>query len=114
MVSITTLESKTTDGVLFYENADSIFKNTPPRVVRTATLDGGAVIDHRGFCDGDREFTILASLDEQTAADLWTIHQSETIVNISCIEGFFKGAISECNVDNGKLRLIFLVKEGAA
>lgn len=114
MVSITTLESKAVDGVLFYEKGNSTFRNTPPRVVRTKTLDGGAVIDHRGFCDGDRDFTIFARLDEATATDLWTIHRNETLVNISCIEGFFTGSISDMQIDNGDLRLVFIVKEGAA
>lgn len=111
MVSITTLTAKTVDGVFFNEMPTSVFRDTPPRLTRTATLEGGAVLDHRGFSDGDRTFKINAELDESIADDLWTIHRTETLLNISCREGFFKGSISEMKIDGGRLQMVFLVKE---
>jgi len=113
MISITTLESKAIDGVFFCEMPTSTFRDTPPRLTRTPTLDGGTIIDHRGFSDGDRAFKISAVIDETTANNLWYIHRNETLVNISCREGFFTGAISEMTCDNGKLEMVFLVKNGA-
>jgi len=110
MVSITTKEVETIDGVFFYELKTSKFRDTPARVRRTKTLDGGCVIDHRGFSDGDRKFDIKAFLDEDTADDLDNIYRNQTIVNISCREGFFEGAISRMSVDNGDLNMTFLVK----
>jgi hypothetical protein len=111
MISITTIESKTVDSVFFDELPTSIFRDTPPRFRRTATLDGGAVLDHRGFADGDRKFTIAANVSEAIANDLWTIHKAETLVNISCPEGFFVGSIGEMKVDGGRLQMVFYVKE---
>ena len=110
MISITTIAVGDPDGVLFYENIDTVLMDTPPRVSRSATLDGGSVVDHRGFCDGDREFKIKAQLTEDQAEDLWNIYRSETLVNISCGEGFFQGAISRMKLDGGRLEMTFLVK----
>ena len=111
MISITTLESKAIDGVLFYELPSSTFRDTPVRMTRTATLDGGAVIDHRGFSDGDRAFEIEANLTEAEADALWYMHRNETLLHISCPEGFFTGAISEIKADGGRLKMTFLAKE---
>jgi len=111
MVSITAIESKTVDGVIFNELATSVFRDTNPRVTRTPTLDGGAVIDHRGFIDGDRIFKIEAALDEATTEALWTLYRNETIVHISCIEGFFTGTLAKLKADGGRVTLIFWVKE---
>lgn len=113
MVSITTIESKAIDGVLFDESPKSVFRDTPPRVNRTATLDGGAVLDHRGFSDGDRIFKIAAEVTEAIADDLWYMHRNETLLNISCPEGFFTGSIQDLKADGGRLEMVFLVKQGA-
>lgn len=111
MISITTIESKAIDGVLFYELPGSAFRNTPPRLTRTATLDGGAVLDHRGFSNGDRAFEIEATIDKTTADNLWYMHRNETLLHIACAEGFFTGSISQMKVDGGRLKMTFLVKE---
>lgn len=110
MVSITTITTGDPDGVLFYEDPDSVFQDTEPRVSRSATLDGGSTIDHRGFCDGDREFKIKAQLSADQSEDLWSIYRNETLVNLSCKEGFFQGAISRMAIDGGRLEMTFLVK----
>ena len=112
MISITTKTTEgTVTGVLFQEAHDSELRNETSRVFRTPTLDGGAVVDHRGFSDGDRTFKIKAKLDEDTADDLWYLFRTETLLNISCSEGFFEGAISDMKAPNGNLELTFLVKE---
>ena len=80
-------------------------------MTRTATLDGGAVIDHRGFSDGDRAFEIEANLTAAEADALWYMHRNETLLHISCPEGFFTGAISEIKADGGRLKMTFLAKE---
>lgn len=111
MISITALESKTVDGVIFNELPTSVFRDTLPRVNRTRTLDGGAVVDHRGFVDGDRTFKIEAELDEPTTDALWSLYRAETLVNISCREGFFTGALADLKADGGRVTLLFWVKE---
>lgn len=111
MVSITTIESKAVDGVSFDELPTSIFRDTIPRVTRTPTLDGGVVVDHRGFADGDRTFKIEALLDETTTDLLWALYRSETLVKISCREGFFTGVLADLKADGGRVSLLFWVKE---
>jgi hypothetical protein len=110
MVSISTLEIDSSySNVLFYELPTSRFRDTSARVVRTKTLDGGSVIDHRGVSDGDRAFNIQAELDQAIADALEYIHENNTILNISCPKGFFSGAISSLRIENGNLEMTFLV-----
>ncbi len=111
MISITAMQTGTIDGVIFEELPDSQFRNESARVARSKALDGSVVIDHRGFADGDRTLNISADLDEDTADDLWYLHRNETLLNISCKEGFFVGAISQMEDYGGVISLIFLVKE---
>ena len=111
MVSITAKITASIDGVIFQEKPESEFQSTSARVIRTPTLDGGVVVDHRGFSDGDRTFKIIAELDEDTTSDLWYMHRNLTLLNISCREGFFEGAISDMKADHGLMDLTFLVKE---
>ena len=111
MVSISTIEVTTDGEVEFEELPTSIFRATPARVVKAQTLDGDVVIDHRGFVTGDQEFTIKAKLDETTSDKLWNIYKTQTLVDLSCKEGFFRGVISDMQIDNGELNLTFFVKE---
>ena len=112
MVVISLIESAENDFVTFEELPDSDFRNTPARVSRTMTLDGGAVIDHRGFYDADRRFDIKARLDDQEKEDLlWSIYLNNIFVNLACREGFFKGAISKMELKFGEVNFTFLVKE---
>jgi len=111
MISITAIQTGTVDGVIFEEIPNSQLRNESARVIRSRALDGSVVIDHRGFVDGDRTFRIQAILDEDIADDLWYLHRNETLLNLSCSEGFFQGAISQMQDQNGTLDLTFLVKE---
>lgn len=110
MVSITSLTGSN-DGVIFEELTESTFKKIQPRIAKSMTLDGGVFIDHRGVANGDREFSIKAILDETTAAALQNLHENETLVNISCIQGFYLGAISYLAIDNGNLDMTFWVSD---
>ena len=111
MISISTIENTTDGEVDFDELPTSIFRATPVRVVKSQTLDGDVVIDHRGFVTGDQEFTIRAELDEATENKLWAIYKANTFIYLSCKEGFFKGVIADMKCQNGDLTLKFYVKE---
>ena len=101
------------------DNAAIIIKNLPrsrindsvSRVSRSATLDGGAHIEHLGYSDSDRTLEIYSQLTESEKNAIWDFYKSETMINISCSDGFFYGAIDSLKVDNGKMKLILLIKE---
>lgn len=99
--------------VKFRERPTSSFLQVQPRVKRTATLDGGCVIDHQGYSVGDREIRVEASLDRTTSDDLMLMVQESTYLILSGPDGSYYGAVSSIQIDNGDLRMSFLAKEAA-
>ena len=97
----------------FRERPSSVIQRSQPRVKRSATLDGGCVIDHQGYSVGDRELSIEAMLDKTTADDLFLLVQESTFLILSGPDGSYYGAVSSIQIDNGDLRLSFLAKEAA-
>lgn len=96
--------------MLFYESALSRLKEYAPRVVKSQTLDGGVVYDHRGMITADREFVIKAINLTQTQVEaIEELIENETYVNLSCTEGFFEGVIARSTMDNGELDMDFWV-----
>ena len=99
------------DGtIIILEEKGTIIKDSQPRVSRVATLDGGCVIDHKGYSDSDRRLNIRAFLDETEEGQVWLL-KNETLLTISMQEGVFTGVISDVRIDDGDLRLTFLIKE---
>ena len=98
-------------AVIFQELPQSRLRNEAARVSRSATLDGGCVIDHQGFSDGDRTFDIRARWSQELADILWSLFRSATFLNIATREGFFYGVIENMADENGNGRLSILVKE---
>lgn len=111
MISISTLTQNTSGSLVLYEDADSSFEEMTARISRTKTLDGGVSINHSGFSHGDRTFTISAEITEAEAIILKNIHQTETLVWISCKEGFFTGVIESIDIEDGSLDMSILIKE---
>lgn len=112
MISISKITQATQNGsLIIWESKKSKIRDAAARVSRTATLDGGAVIEHLGFSDGDRSFEISAKLSQSQSEVLWSIFTNQTFLNISTEDGFFYGSIERCKVDNGIAKLTFLVKE---
>ena len=111
MISISTIDQNADGSVTINEDITSRLLNTQSRVSRSATLDGGAVIDHQGYSDADLRFDIVAELTEAQESKLWAIYKAQTFLNISIKEGVFKGAISAMFPKDGKLTLAFLVQE---
>lgn len=100
-------------AVIFKYRPESEVYVSQPRVKRTATLDGGVVIDHQGYAVGDRTLDIRARVTETEAANLWSLYQDATYLILHTQEGSYYGAISDLRIDRGDLRLTFLVKEAA-
>jgi hypothetical protein len=92
---------------------DSTIRSFAPRVRRAATLDGGAVIDHRGYSDGDRTIEIRGAVDLETADDLSAMVQEATFLILHTPDGSYYGAVSDFRVDRGDLKLTFLAQEAA-
>lgn len=110
-LSKTTQATGSYAAIIFNELPTSRFRSESARVSRSATLDGGCVIDHQGFSDGDRTLDIRALWTEAQAAVLWYLFRTTTFLNISTREGFFYGVIESMQDENGNGRLSILVKE---
>lgn len=100
-------------AVIFKCKSDSDVYISQARVKRTATLDGGAVIDHQGYAVGDRTIDIRALLTESESSDIWAMYKAATYLILHCSDGSFYGAIGDLRIDRGDMRLTFLVKEAA-
>jgi hypothetical protein len=113
MISISKITQSTESNaaVVIKEKAKSKIRDARARVSRSATLDGGAVIEHLGFSDGDRQLDILAQLNETVSGYIWDIFTDETFINISTSDGFFYGVIDRLKVDNGDMQMTLLIKE---
>ena len=112
MVVISTVSSNENGSVKIYENHESKIRDASARVSRSATLDGGAVITHNGFCDGDLQFDIRTNRLTQTEAEqLWDLFTDETQLIASTELGVYVGAIERLKIDRGDVRFVFLVKE---
>lgn len=103
----------TVGAIIFRCKPESDVYVSQPRVKRTATLDGGAVIDHQGYSVGDRTIEIKAQISETEAAAVWALHEDATYLILHTWAGSFYGAISDLRIDRGDMRLTFLVKEAA-
>jgi hypothetical protein len=98
-------------AIIIKEQARSRINDSTSRISRSGTLDGGSHIEHLGYSDGDRKFEIFTSLEKTKADNIWAFYKSETMINISCLDGFFYGAIENLKIDNGIMRMTLLIKE---
>ena len=113
MIGISKATGATGSGaaVIIRESLDSGLRNESARVSRSATLDGGCIIDHQGFSDSDRTLDIRARLTQDDADILWEIFTTQTFVNVATRDGFFYGVIDSMRDENGDIRFSILVKE---
>lgn len=111
MIGIATITQNTAGDMIILENPGSRIDDNSVRVSRTATLDGGCVIDHRGFSDADRQFEIEAELTEAETDKLNDIFTDETFVWVAARHGFYKGVISRLWLNGGQVRMTVLIKE---
>lgn len=111
MISINKVTAEADSAIVFEENPRSEIRRHSNRVSRTATLDGGAILDAQGYSAGDRTIVIRGSLNQTLADKLWEHFKSELYSQISCNDGYFYGSISDIEIDGGEVNLTFLVKE---
>ena len=91
---------------------ESRLREFPARVTRTATLDGGAVIYHGGYSDGDRTVDVQAvDMTTGEVAILENMAQNQTLLTLALGGDCFSGAISNLQTDNGNVSFTFLIKE---
>ena len=111
MIAIATITQNSAGDLVFFEKPGSRIDDTQVRLSRSATLDGGCVIDHRGFSDADRQMDIEAELAQADAEKLSDIYSGQTLVWISVRHGFYKAAISRLWLNDGQVRMTVLIKE---
>jgi len=111
MIGLSTIEASTNAPVVFEEAAQTQLRQAGPRASRVATLDGGCVVVHGGAPNCDRAFFISATLTESQAEALWALYAAETVLHLSCADGYFSGYINDIKIDNGDLSMTFYVKE---
>lgn len=116
MISIST-PTFDLDGSMVIRKYDpsTDFRSKSRRVSRTATLDGGCVIEDNGLSHSDRTFRITASsLSEADVLHLNDLIGAYATLYISTREGIFSGVIENLGDSSGVMTLSFLVKEKLA
>ena len=111
MIGISTLIQNTAGAITFETEKPTFIRNATARVSRSATLDGGAVINHLGFSHGDRTLQIYARLTEADKAALWAIFILGVMVNVSTDEGMYRAAISALDLDKTPMQMTIIIKE---
>jgi len=111
-IILSTATADATAPVIMKPLPETVLRDARARVTRTATLDGGCVITNNGLAAADRTPEIRARIMTKAACDvLWNLFANHTLFTLSTEEGFFVGAIDRLKVDNGDVKLKFLVKE---
>jgi hypothetical protein len=110
MISISSIVQNVTGAVIINETLTSVLKSNTARISRVATLDGGSVITHSGYSDGDRTLSVYARLNKAQSDLLWGIFKNETFVLVSISDGLFYSSIQRVRIDNGDLSMTILIK----
>jgi hypothetical protein len=110
MIVLSKISQAANSYIKFKELPETNLGTIDARVSRTATLDGGVVLDHMGFVEGDRTMQISTNLAETEAAALWAMAKTELLLGLACEDGYFTGAISSMVRKAGVISFTFLVK----
>lgn len=112
MIGIATITSNINGAFIFRESSGSRMREMEARISRDKTLDGGVVIDHRGFSNGDRTFRIrLMRITQDQVESLNTLFQVETLFIVATKDGCFLAAMQWMAIDSLPLEMTILVKE---
>jgi len=109
MIAISKMTSG--DSIIIDEKNNSQLYDGSARVSRSKTLDGGVVVDHRGFVAGDRTIRVNCELTESEETTLRTLFENETLIHISTKDGFYSAAIERLSGDNGNVEISLMIKE---
>lgn len=111
MISISAWEDLENGTVMIAEDPTaSDLKERPTRVSRTATIDGGSVIDNQGYSDGDRSPVVRARITAEQEDILNNLQANCTYVSISMPDGCYKGVIEAMNCNGGELSLSLMIE----
>lgn len=110
-IGLKKISAEAGSAVIIKDDSRCKIKNYNPRVSRSPTLDGGAVIENLGYSDGDRELTIVSLVGETIELKLRSMVQDELYIVCSTRDGVFYGSISSMVVDRGSLNLKILAQE---
>lgn len=112
MISITAPDFDLNGQAVFIPDPQSDLHGGSRRASRTATLDGGCSITDQGFSHGDRTLEVSKTgVAETLYSTLWYMFRTYSLVRVSLDEGCFLGAISDCRMKQGELRMRILIKE---
>jgi hypothetical protein len=111
MIGLSKVTQEAGGAIIFHKDSRSEIRKASARISRTATLDLGTVIDHQGYSAGDRTIRVITEVSPADADFIWSLFKAELWVNISTSDGFFYGAISDCEIDRGQLSMTILIKE---
>ena len=110
MIGISSIDQDASGAILL--DLDPVpLKSNLARIQRTATLDGGVVLSHMGYADGDRTVTVKGRIDEDSEAALWELFKKGSMVNLSLRDGFFRAAIERLDADAGDINMTILIGE---
>ena len=99
MVSITT-SAPIENGKLLIKKykLNSKVKNASARISKSKTLDGGVVVSHNGFTDGDRKIDISAILSKTNSDVLWDMFTGQTFITVAIDDGVYNAVIKTVNI----------------
>jgi len=110
MIGISAIEQDL-DGAVVLDLDPTPRKSNLSRLQRTATLDGGAVINHMGYADGDRTLTVKGAIEEDQEDVLWDLFRAGSMVNVATCDGFFRAAIERLDADAGDIYMSIMIGE---
>jgi uncharacterized Rossmann fold enzyme len=105
MISITTSSPGTNDAIIIknYKSASQL-RQASARISKTKTLDGGVVVMHNGFADGDRAINVNAILSKTETDILWNIFTTQTFITVAIEDGVFNAVIKSLKI-KGKIQM---------
>jgi hypothetical protein len=115
MISITSIAFDPIGPLVLHPLPDSAVTEVRRRVNRTATLDGGAVVNDGGYSVADRTWRLRWILrSESELRRLQELVQTRRTVRVASREGCFRAVISKARADSKKaeLELLLLEKTG--
>lgn len=110
MISITTSTPSTNDAIIIknYKTASQL-RQASARISKTKTLDGGVMVMHNGFTDGDRAINVNAILDKVKSDILWNIFTTQTFVTVAIEDGVYNAVIKTLKI-KGKVQMIIEIE----
>lgn len=111
MIGISTITQNASGNIILSEKPQSELTNKTARVTRAATLDGGSVITHSGYSDGDLTLRIKAEITEAEKTIINEMFEFESLIHVAAASGFYSGAIERFYANDGNMEMTILIKE---